>query len=81
MIWDSFILNPMLNALIFIYDFLGNNFGIAIVVFTALVRLITLPLTWQSQRSTQRMQELQQSKRWRRYRRSTRPTSRSSSRK
>jgi YidC/Oxa1 family membrane protein insertase len=64
MIWDTLILNPMINALILIYDFLGNNFGIAIVVFTALIRAITLPLTLQQQRSTQRMQSMQQSKRY-----------------
>lgn len=62
--WDSLILNPMINMLLLIYDFLGNNFGIAIVVFTVVVRVITLPLTYQQQRSTQRMQELQQSKKW-----------------
>ena len=64
MFWDTFILNPLINTLLRIYDLLGNNFGIAIVVFTALIRLITLPLTFQQQRSTQRMQEMQQSKRW-----------------
>jgi YidC/Oxa1 family membrane protein insertase len=62
--WDTFILNPMVNALLLIYDYLGDNFGVAIIVFTVLIRVITLPLTIQSQRSTQKMQELQQSKRW-----------------
>ncbi len=62
--WNTVILNPMINSLLLIYDFLGDNFGVAIVVFTIIVRLITLPLTWQSQRSTQKMQELQQSKKW-----------------
>ena len=62
--WNTLILNPMVNSLLLIYDFLGNNFGLAIIVFTIIIRLITLPLTWQSQRSTQKMQELQQSKKW-----------------
>jgi YidC/Oxa1 family membrane protein insertase len=57
--WDTLILNPMVNMLLLIYDFLGNNFGLAIVVFTVVVRVITLPLTYQQQRSTQRMQEEQ----------------------
>jgi YidC/Oxa1 family membrane protein insertase len=52
----------MINALLFIYDVLGDNFGLAIIVLTALIRLITFPLTFQQQRSTQRMQELQESK-------------------
>ncbi len=62
--WDTFILNPMVNALMLIYQYLGHNFGLAIVFFTILIRVITLPLTIQQTRSMQRMQELQQSKRW-----------------
>jgi YidC/Oxa1 family membrane protein insertase len=64
MFWDTFILDPMINTLLRIYDLLGNNFGIAIVVFTAVIRALTLPLTFQQQRSTQKMQEMQKSKRW-----------------
>lgn len=64
MLWDTFILNPMINALLWIYDLLGSNFGIAIIVFTALIRAITLPLTFQQQRSTQKMQDMQKSKQW-----------------
>jgi YidC/Oxa1 family membrane protein insertase len=62
--WDTVILNPMINLLLWIYAVLGHNFGLAIIVFTILIRLITLPLTIQQQRSTQKMQELQQSKDW-----------------
>lgn len=62
--WDTFILNPMINSLLFIYDLLGENFGLAIIVFTVLVRVITFPLTYQQQRSTQKLQELQKTKKW-----------------
>lgn len=62
--WDSLIINPMINVLLMVYDFLGNNFGIAIIVFTGLIRLITLPLTAKSMRSTQKMQEMQNTKKW-----------------
>jgi YidC/Oxa1 family membrane protein insertase len=62
--WDNFILNPMINVLLLIYDYLGDNFGIAIIIFTALIRVLTFPLTASSMRSTQKMQELQSSKRW-----------------
>ena len=67
-IWDSLILNPMINALLYIYDFLGPTlglagaFGLAIIVFTILIRVITLPLTYKQQQSTQKMQELQKDK-------------------
>ena len=60
--WDSLIINPMINVLLMVYDFLGNNFGVAIIVFTGLIRLITLPLTAKSMRSTQKMQEMQNTK-------------------
>jgi YidC/Oxa1 family membrane protein insertase len=63
-IWDMLILNPMINSLLVIYNLLGQNFGLAIIVFTILVRLITLPLTLKQQQSTQKMQELQQDKDW-----------------
>ncbi len=62
--WDLLILDPMINALLLIYDVLGNNFGVAIIVFTALIRLITFPLTRKQQMSTQNMQEMQKSKKW-----------------
>ena len=67
-IWDTLILNPMINALLYIYNFFGPTlglagaFGIAIIVFTILIRVITLPLTYKQQQSTQKMQELQQDK-------------------
>ena len=61
---DQFITNPMLNVLLLVYDLLGNNFGIAIIVFTVLIRLLTYPLTASSLKSTQKMQEMQNSKKW-----------------
>jgi YidC/Oxa1 family membrane protein insertase len=54
----------MINSLLYIYSLLGQNFGWAIIVFTALVRLITLPLTIQQMRSTMVMQEIQGSDRY-----------------
>ncbi len=60
--WDLIVLNPMINALLFIYELLGQNFGLAIIVLTGIIRMITFPLTYQQQRSTKKMQELQESK-------------------
>jgi YidC/Oxa1 family membrane protein insertase len=62
--WNTFILEPMINALILIYQFLGQNFGLSILVFTALVRLITLPLTYNQMKSTMVMAEIQGSDRY-----------------
>ncbi|MFQ5942561.1 MAG: YidC/Oxa1 family membrane protein insertase [Anaerolineales bacterium] len=66
--FDTFIIDPMINALLYIYTFLGPTlglagaFGLAIIVFTILIKVITLPLTFKQQQSTQKMQELQQDK-------------------
>lgn len=57
--WDLLILNPMINALLVLYDLLGTNFFLAIAVFTLLIRLITLPLNLRQQRASMKMQEMQ----------------------
>ena len=61
--WDTLIISPFLNILLFIYQ-VFTNFGIAIILFTILIRLVTLPLTAQQLKGTQGMQNLQQDKRW-----------------
>ena len=65
--WNTVILEPMINSLLLIYQGLGagpHMFGLAIILFTVLIRVITLPLTYQQMRSTMVMQELQESKKW-----------------
>jgi YidC/Oxa1 family membrane protein insertase len=61
--WDTIILNPMINTLLWIYSLLGN-FGVAIILFTILVRLLTHPLTVQQLKGTTAMQDMQKSKEW-----------------
>ncbi len=63
-IWSTLILNPMINSLMWIYSGLAQNFGLAIIVFTILVRLITYPLTASQIKSTKSMQDMQKSKKW-----------------
>ncbi len=49
-IWNLLILNPFTNVLLWIYSVLGhgtNAFGVAIILFTILIRLITWPLNGQ----------------------------------
>jgi len=62
--WDTLIITPFVNVLLFIYQLVGQNFGIAIILFTILIRLVTYPLTRQQLKGTQKMQELQKDKRW-----------------
>ena len=56
---DTFIINPMTNALLLLYDLLSNNFVLAIAIFTVLIRLVTLPLNLRQQKSSIKMQEMQ----------------------
>ena len=61
--WDAIIITPFVNVLLFIYQ-LVQNFGVAIILFTILIRLLTHPLTVQQLKGTQAMQNLQTDKRW-----------------
>lgn len=58
-LWNNAILNPMVNVLLWLYGLLGNNYVLAILIFTALTRLILWPLTAQQTKSSTAMQELQ----------------------
>lgn len=61
--WDTLIINPMINTLLWIYSLVGD-FGIAIILFTILVRLLTYPLNLQQMKGQQALQDLQKSKEW-----------------
>lgn len=58
-LWNTLILEPIMNSLIALCSILGGNFGSAIIVFTVVVRLALLPLTLRQTKSTKLMQELQ----------------------
>lgn len=57
--WDLFIVNPMTNILLLLYDILGKNYVLAIIVFTLLIKLVTLPLTIKQQVGMMKMSALQ----------------------
>jgi YidC/Oxa1 family membrane protein insertase len=61
--WDAFI-SIMINILLYIYSFVGQNFGLAIILFTILIRLVTYPLNAQQVKSSTALQDLQKSKKW-----------------
>ena len=41
--WDA-VITVFINVLLYIYDLVWNNFGLAIIFFTLLIRLISYPL-------------------------------------
>ncbi len=54
------IYQPLLNALILIYNYLpGRDFGLAIIILTAFVRLLLYPLNQSAIRSQKELAELQ----------------------
>jgi YidC/Oxa1 family membrane protein insertase len=61
--WQYFI-SIFVNVLIWIYDVIGHNFGIAIILFTILIRIVTWPLNAQQMKGAAAMQELQNDKEW-----------------
>jgi YidC/Oxa1 family membrane protein insertase len=62
--WNQLILFPFTNAMMWIYNAIGHNFGIAIILFTILIRFITWPLNASQLKSAKVMQDLQQDKDW-----------------
>ena len=62
--WETLIVTPFTNALLMIYKLVGGNFGIAIILFTILIRVITHPLMVSQIKGSTKMQEMQSSKEW-----------------
>jgi len=61
--WDTIIIQPFINMLLGIYHLVGN-FGLAIILFTILTRVVLYPLTAKQIKGAQAMQELQKNKRY-----------------
>ena len=57
--WFEFISDPMARALVFLAQSLGDNAGLAIIVFTIGIKLLLVPLTLQQLKSARAMQEAQ----------------------
>jgi YidC/Oxa1 family membrane protein insertase len=58
-LWNLLIMQPMLNLLVLLYSVLFDNFVLAIIGLTIIVRLLTYPLTQRQIRSMKAMQDLQ----------------------
>jgi YidC/Oxa1 family membrane protein insertase len=61
--WEA-VVNVLTNMLIWIYNLVGNNFGLAIILFTLLIKIATYPLQAKQIKSSTALQEMQQSKKW-----------------
>ena len=58
-VWNPVFVNPLINSLIILSNVLLSNFGLAIIVFTLLMRLATMPLTLRQIHSTRALSVLQ----------------------
>ena len=61
--WDA-VVAIMINLMVLIYGLVGNNFGLAIILFTILIRVVTWPLNAQQMKGATAMQALQTDKEW-----------------
>jgi YidC/Oxa1 family membrane protein insertase len=58
-VWNLILLEPIMNFLVLLSKYLLGNFGVAIIILTIIIRLITMPLTMSQLRSSKAMQALQ----------------------
>tara|TARA_B100001142_G_C14326175_1_gene652376 strand:- start:240 stop:1175 length:936 start_codon:yes stop_codon:yes gene_type:complete len=58
-IWNSILIQPMVNSLVLLYSMANYNFGIAIVLFTIIIRAGMMPLTVKQSRQMKAMSALQ----------------------
>jgi YidC/Oxa1 family membrane protein insertase len=61
--WDTIVIQPFVNGLLLINSIV-RNFGVSIILFTILIRLLTHPLTVQQFKATKSMQKLQEDPRY-----------------
>ncbi len=57
--WNELVVPVFTNILLFIYNLIGGNLGVAILLFTLLVRVLTHPLMVSQIKGAQTMQKLQ----------------------
>ena len=62
--WESLIIEPFINTLLFIYDLIGENFGLAIILFTIIIKFITWPLMSKQIKSSKAIQDMQNDQDW-----------------
>ena len=58
-IWNLIILNPFINVLIVLSDYLFNSFGLTIILLTIIIRGLMYPLTLKQLRASKAMQSIQ----------------------
>ena len=58
-LWNQVLIDPMTNALVVLSNVCFGSFGVAIIIFTIIMRGVTFPLTLRQLRSSRAMSALQ----------------------
>jgi len=58
-IWNAAIIRPMINSLVLLYYVAFSNFGVAIILFTLIIRAALIPMTIKQARQMKAMQAIQ----------------------
>ena len=58
-VWQTFLETPLINFMVLLSIVTFGSYGLAILLFTVITRLVTFPLTMRTIRSTRAMQEIQ----------------------
>lgn len=57
-LWNTLLYHPLLQALLFLYHLLFNNFGFAVLALTVIIRGILVPVTIPALKSAKKMADL-----------------------
>jgi YidC/Oxa1 family membrane protein insertase len=57
-IWEEVLIRPMLNLLVILTNIAFGNFGLGLILFTIITRVVTFPLTLRQLRATRAMTSL-----------------------
>lgn len=57
--WDRTIIYNFSRVIVWLSDFFGGNYGVGIIVFTLLIRVILLPVTYYQTKSSRKMSDVQ----------------------
>ena len=58
-LWQTFLETPLVNFMVILTIVSFGSYGVAILLFTVITRLVTFPLTMRTMRSTKAMQTIQ----------------------
>ena len=58
-LWNEIIMKPMVNILTLFYSVFSDNFGLSIIIFTILIRVLMIPISFRQVKQMLGMQSIQ----------------------